>query len=175
MNQIISNNHDYFNQGKNGLTIISSKEKVDSNFPFNKNDRKLMECIDSVCLEMFAPWVPKLLMDVFILTQHYEGYDINKHVNQDCLHRVYFDPQECPVSNQFQGNRYDLLCKDLATSAIKQVYQIVKNGLYSVGGLTANRFSCSICIQYKENILIFVNQPLFVKKYFIMMQETLVD
>ena len=80
---------------------MSSKEELNSNFPFNKNDRKLMEYIDSVCSEMFSPWVPKLLMDVFILTQHYEGYDIIKHVNQDCLHRVYFDPQKYPVSNQF--------------------------------------------------------------------------
>ena len=57
--------------------------------------------------------VPKLLMDFFILTQHYEGDDIITHVNQDCLHRVYFDPQIDPVSNQFQGIAYDLLCKDL--------------------------------------------------------------
>ena len=105
---------------------MSSKEEFNSNFPFNKNDRKLMENIDSVCSEMFSPQVPKSLMDVFILTQHYEGYDIIKYVNQDCLHRVYFDPQKYPVCNQFQGNGYDLLCKDLAASAIKQGYQIVK-------------------------------------------------
>ena len=30
-------------------------------------------------------------------------------------------------------------------------YEIVKNGFYLVGGLTANRFSCSRCIQYKGN------------------------
>ena len=59
-----------------------------------------MEYIDSVCSEMFSPWVPKLLMDAFILTQHHEGYDIIKHVNQDCLRWVYFDPQKYSVSNQ---------------------------------------------------------------------------
>ena len=52
-------------------------------------------------------------------TQHYEGCDIITHVNQDCLHMVYFDPQKDPVSIQFQGQRYDLLCKDLVISAIK--------------------------------------------------------
>ena len=108
-----------------------------------------MEYIDSVCSEMFSPWVPRVLMDVFILTQHYEGYDIIKHVNQDCLHRyrVYFDPQKYPISHQFQGNGYDLFCNDLATSAIKQGYQIVKNGFYFVGSLTGNRLSCSQCIK----------------------------
>ena len=110
-----------------------------------------MEYIDSVCSDMFSPWVPKLLMDVFILSQHHENYNIIKHVNQDCLHRIYFDPQKYNITNQFQGEGYDLLCKDLATSAIKEGYQIVKNGFYLVSGLTANRFSCSRCIQYKGN------------------------
>ena len=72
-------NKNYFNKGKNGLTVKTSKEEVNSNFPFNQYDRKLMEYIDSVSSEMFSPWLPKLLMDVFILTQHYEGYDIIKH------------------------------------------------------------------------------------------------
>ena len=85
-------------------------------------------------------------MNFFILTEHHEGYDIIKHVNQNCLHRVYFDPQKYPVSNQFQGNGYDLFREDLATSAIRQGYQIVKNGFYPVDGLTANKFSCSRCI-----------------------------
>ena len=131
---------------------MSSKEELNSNFPIHKNDRKLMEYIDSVCSEMFSPWITQLLMDVLILTQHHEGLDIIKHVNQDCLHRVYFNPQKYPVSNQFQGNGYDLLCKDLATSAIKQGYQIVKNGFYSASGLTTYRFSCSRCLQYNGNI-----------------------
>ena len=116
-----------------------------------------MEDIDSVCLEMFSPWVPKLLIDIFILTQHHEGYDIIKHVNQDCLHRVNFDPQKYPVSNQFQGDEYDLLCKDLSTSAIKQGYQIVKNGFITICFLVADVYNT-------KEILIFVNQPLFVKK-----------
>ena len=101
---------------------------------------------------MFSPWITQLLMDVFILTQHHEGFDIIKHVNQDCLHRIYFDPQKYNVNNQFEGEGYDLLRKDLATSAINQGYQIVKNGFYLVGGLTANRFSCSRCIKYKGNV-----------------------
>ena len=96
-------NKDNLNEGKNGLTIMLSKEELNSNFPFNKNDRKLMEYIDSVCSKMFSPWVPKILMDIFILTQHYEGYDFIKHVNQDCLHMIYFDPQKYPVSTYCKG------------------------------------------------------------------------
>ena len=88
---------------------MSSKQQTDSSFPFNKNDINLMEYIDSVCSEIFSLWGPKLFMDIFILTQHHEDYDIIKHVNQYYLHRVYFDPQKYPVSNQFQGDGYDLL------------------------------------------------------------------
>ena len=131
-------------------------------------------CIDSVCWEMFSPWVPKLLMDVFILTWHHEDYNIIKHVNEDCLQRLYFDPQKYPISNQFQEDGYALLCKDLATSAIKQVYQIVNNGYYIFGGLTANGFSCSRCIQYRGNIY-FCKSISFCKKHFIMMQNILMD
>ena len=58
-----------------------------------------MEYIDSVCSEMFSPCEPKLLMDIFILTQHHEGYDIIKDINQVCLHRVCFNPQNYPISN----------------------------------------------------------------------------
>ena len=39
----LTENKSYFNNGKNSLTIMSSKEEVDSNFPFNNNGRKLME------------------------------------------------------------------------------------------------------------------------------------
>ena len=77
-------------------------------------------------------------MDVFILTQHHEDYDIIKHINEDCLHMLYFDPQKYPVAKQFQGNENGLLCNDLVASAIKQGYQIVKNDFYLVGGLTVN-------------------------------------
>ena len=65
--------------------------------------------------------------------QYHEDYDIIKHVNQNCLHSVNFNPQEYPVSNQFQGGEYALLCKDLATSAIKEGHQIIKNGHYVIG------------------------------------------
>ena len=82
---------------------MSSKEQINSNFPFKKNDMNLMEYINSVCSETFSPLVPNLLMDVFILTQHHEGYDIIKHFNQDCLHRVYFNPQKYLFSTNFKG------------------------------------------------------------------------
>ena len=101
---------------------------------------------------MFTPWEPKLLMHVFILTEHQQNYDIIKHVNEDCVHTIYFDPQKYPVCNKFKGDGYTLLCKDLATSAINYGYQIVNNTFYNVGGLTDNRFSCNRCIQYKGDI-----------------------
>ena len=65
---------------------------------------------------------------------------------------INFDPQKYPVYNKFNGDGYSCLCKDLATSAINHGYQIGKNGFYFVYGVTANMFSCSICIYYKGDI-----------------------
>ena len=83
---------------------------------------------------------------------HPQNYDIIKHVNKDCVHTIYFDPQKYPICNKFKGDDYSLLCKDLATSAINHGNQIVKNGFYIVSSLTANRISSSRCIQYKGDI-----------------------
>ena len=65
-------------------------------------------------------------MDVFKLTEHRQNYDIIKHVNEDCVHSIYFDPQKYPACNKFKGDGYSLLCKALATSAINHGYQIVR-------------------------------------------------
>ena len=73
-------------------------------------------------------------MDVFILTEHQQDYDVINYVNEDCVHMIYFDPQKNPVCNKFKGEGYTLQCKDLATSAINHGYQIVKNGFYVVDG-----------------------------------------
>ena len=154
--------------------LCHQKIKLMQIFPLNNNNRKLMEYVDLVCSEMISLWLPKLLMDIIILVQHYKDYNIIKNINEDCLQRVYFEPQKYPVSNQFQGHGYALLCKVLATSAMKQGYQIVKTGLYVVRGLTINRISCSRCIQYKGNMN-YRKSFFFVKKLFIMMQETLME
>ena len=58
-----------------------------------------MENIDSVSSEIFSSWVPKILIDFFILTQYQEIYDVIKHVNEDFLHTIYIDPQTYPVSS----------------------------------------------------------------------------
>ena len=99
--------------------MLSKEQESNPKLHLNNNDQTLMDYIDSVCSDMFSPWVPKLLMDVFILSEHHENYNIIEHVNQDCLHRIYFDPRKYHVTNKFEGEGYDLLCKDLATSAIK--------------------------------------------------------
>ena len=101
---------------------------------------------------MITPWERKLLMDVFILTEHQYNYDIIKHANKDCVHNIYFDPKKYPVCNKFKGDIHSLRSKDLATSTINYGYKIEKNGFYNVGGLTANRFSHSRCIKCKGDI-----------------------
>ena len=36
----------------------------------NKNNKEIKEYIDSLCINMFSPWEPKLLMEVLILTEN---------------------------------------------------------------------------------------------------------
>ena len=75
--------------------------------------------------------------------------DMIEYMDEDTL---YIDPQKYPVCNKFKGEGYSLLCKDLVTSAINQGNKIVRNYFYVVDSLTANRFSCSRCIQWKGDI-----------------------
>ena len=142
------------NQSKNsnGLTITTKTQRDIHHLAMNKNDKEIKEYIDSLCINIFSLWEPKLLMNVFISIEHQQNCDIIKHVNEDCVHTIHFDPQKYPVCNKFKGEGYSLPCKDLATSAVNHGYQIVKHSLYIVGGLSANRFSCSRCIQYKGDI-----------------------
>ena len=41
---------------------------------------------------MFSPWKPKLLIDVFISAEHQQDYSIIKHLDEDCVHTIYFGP-----------------------------------------------------------------------------------
>ena len=63
----------------------------------------------------------------FMLAEHYKDYNIIKHICADCVHTIYFDPLNYLVLNQYHGDGYSLLCKEFATSAINQGYQIVRN------------------------------------------------
>ena len=74
-------------------------------------------------------------------------------MNKDYVHTIYFDPQKHPVCNKFKGEGYSLLSKDLISSAINHGYQIVKNDLYIVGDLTANRFP----VAYASNTNVTLN------------------
>ena len=57
-------------QDLNGLTIMTKAQRDIHHLAINKNDKEIKEYIDSLCINMFSPWEPKLLMDVFILTEH---------------------------------------------------------------------------------------------------------
>ena len=145
----ISDSSNNQSKNSNGLTITTKTQRDIHHLAINKNNKEIKEYIDSLCIDMFTQWEPKLLMDVFILSDHQQKYDIIKHVNKDCVHTIYFNPK---VYNKFKGDSYTLLCKDVAPSAINHGYQIVKNGFYDVGALAANRFPCNRCIQYKGDI-----------------------
>ena len=143
----LSNNQ---SKNSNGLTIITKSDI--HHLAINKNDKEIKEYLVLLYFNMFSPWEPELLMDVFMLTEYQQDYDIIKYMNEGCVQTIFIDPQKYPVCTKFNGEGYSLLCKELATSAINQGYQMARNGFYVVGGLTANRFQCSICIQYKGDM-----------------------
>ena len=68
--------------------------------------RMIKKANNTLILYVLIPLEPKLLMDVYILTECWQNYDIIKHVNEDSVHMTYFDPQKYPVSNKFKGEGY---------------------------------------------------------------------
>ena len=91
-------------------------------------------------------------MNLFVLAEYWQDYDIINHMNEDCVQTIYFHPPKYIVLKICNWEGDSLLYKDLVTSAINEVYQIVRNGFSIVGGLTAKRFSCSRQIVYKGDI-----------------------
>ena len=59
------------NQSKNsnGFTITTKTQKDSHPVAIDKNDKEIKEYIDYLCIDLFTPWEPKLLMYVFILTE----------------------------------------------------------------------------------------------------------
>ena len=57
-------------KNSNGLTITTKTQRDIHCLAINKNNKEIKEYIDSLCIDMFTPWEPKLLMDVYILTEH---------------------------------------------------------------------------------------------------------
>ena len=92
---------------------------------------------------------PKLLIDVCILSQKYKDYNIIKHINEEIF---YFDPSKYSVKDLYDGDGYSLLCNNITTTAIKDGYHIIRNGYYSIRGLTAQRIACIMCVPYKGNV-----------------------
>ena len=88
---------------------LQPKHKKDiHHLAVNKIKKEIKEYMNSLFINMFSPWERKLLMDVFILTEHQQKYDIIKHVNKDCVHNIYPDPKKYPVCNKFKGDGYSL-------------------------------------------------------------------
>ena len=67
----------------NGLTKNIDADKVPDDISIHRDKFKIKEYIDSYSMDMFAPWEPKLLMDVFILSQKCKDYNIIKHINEE--------------------------------------------------------------------------------------------
>ena len=66
----ISDSRTNESKNSNGLTIMNKTQRDIHQLAINKNDKRIKEYIDSLCIDMFTPWEPQLLMDVFLLTEH---------------------------------------------------------------------------------------------------------
>ena len=67
--------------------MIKTKRDI-HHLAINKNDEESKEYIDILCFDMFSPWEPKLLIDIFILAKHQQNYDIIKYANETCVHTI---------------------------------------------------------------------------------------
>ena len=103
-------------------------------------------------MDMSAPRELKLLMDVCILSQKSKDYNIIKDINEEISYIIYFDPSKYLVKDGYNGHGYSLLCNDIATTVIKDGYHIIRNGYYTVGSSTAQRYSCNRCVPYKGRV-----------------------
>ena len=57
-------------KNSNGLTIASKTQRAIHHLAINKKGKEIKKYIDFLCINIFSTWRPKLLMDVFILTEH---------------------------------------------------------------------------------------------------------
>ena len=72
----ISDSNKNQSKNSNGITTTTKTQRDIHHLVINKNDKKVKEYIDSLSIDMFSPLQPKLLMDVVILTEHQQNYDI---------------------------------------------------------------------------------------------------
>ena len=73
----------------NSSTKPLDSETVTEEISIHHNNFKIKEYFDSVCMDMFAPWEPKLLMDVCILSHKCKYYNIIKHINEEISYIIY--------------------------------------------------------------------------------------
>ena len=79
----ISDSSKNVSKNSNSLTIMTKAQNNIHHLAIHKSDKEMKEDIDSLCFNMFSPWELKSLMDVFILAEHQQGYDIINHWNED--------------------------------------------------------------------------------------------
>ena len=120
-------------------------EKFSEEDSIHHNNFKIKEYIDSVCMDKILLWEPKLLINVWILSQKYKDYGIIKHVNEDMSYIIYFDPSKYSVKDGFNRDGYSLLCNDTAVRGLKEGYQRIENGYYTIRCSTIQRFFCNRC------------------------------
>ena len=66
----ISDSCDDLSKNSNGLTDFTKTQRNIHHLTINTNDKEIKEYINSLWFDMFLPWEPKLLMDIFILAEY---------------------------------------------------------------------------------------------------------
>ena len=107
----------------NGSTKNLDSEIVPGELSIHHNDFKITEYIDSVCMDIFAPWEPYLI-----------DYSIIKHINEEISYIIYFTSSKYSVKDGYDGDGYSLLCNNIATTALKNGYCLIINGYYPICG-----------------------------------------
>ena len=103
-------------------------------------------------MDIFAPWEPKLLMNICILSQKCKDYNIIKHINEDVSYIIYFNPSKHSVKDGYDGDGFSLLCNNIPIIALKDGYHIIRYEFYTIHGSTVKRFSCNSCVPYKGDV-----------------------
>ena len=85
---------------------------------------------------------------------------VSYHRNVKIIKLSYTSMKNYPISfiiiqqniHGYDGDGYSLLYHDIATTAFKGWYHIIRNGYYTIRGSAAQRYTCNRCVPYKGDV-----------------------
>ena len=67
------------------------------------------------------------------------------------------------MKDGYNGDVYSVLCKNIATTALKDGYHIIRSGYYTICGSTAQSVSCNRCVPYKGDVKYHNSRTIWLK------------